>query len=250
MIKKLTRLAQTLRFNSLSYWFRHYSSREMTVSDRPCLIVAPHQDDETLGCGGLIALKRQLDVRVAVVFLTDGGGTCTSFTNYEYEVNLRRQEAILALNILGVSASDLYFLNYPDGKLQDLSESDQQNLVTQLQQLIKHYEAEEIYVPHAKDGHQDHEAACQLAHTATAAVSSEITRFQYPIWLFWERPFLSQLKRQDLAGVHRLNIEAVSTEKQRAIRIYQSQLSILPFGFLNPYRSSTELFFVQAMQKL
>ncbi|MBD1843502.1 PIG-L family deacetylase [Cyanobacteria bacterium FACHB-63] len=247
MIKGLIRLAQTLQFNILSYWFRHYSRRVMIVSDRPSLIIAPHQDDETLGCGGLITLKRQLGVRVAVVFLTDGGGTCVSLSDYEHEVNLRRQEAIAALNLLGVPGSDIHFLNYPDGKLQNLSASDRQDLLTQLQQLLEQYEAEEVYAPHAKDGHCDHEAAFQLAYTAT--VSSRIQLFQYPIWLFWRRSFLLQLKWRDLAGAYRLNIGSVSSKKQRAIRIYQSQLSILPFGFLNPFWSSTELFFVQAMPK-
>src|SRR5579885_2284019 len=47
-------------------------SVETKVNDAPALIIAPHHDDETLGCGGVIALKRAAGVPVQVVILTDG----------------------------------------------------------------------------------------------------------------------------------------------------------------------------------
>ncbi len=244
MIKFVVRLAQILHFNVLSQCARFYNLRSMTVSNLPSMIVSPHQDDETFGCGGLIALKKQLGVRVAVVFLTDGGGTSTT-RGYQEHVTLRQQEAIEALSILGVSNSDIYFQNYPDGRLQALSESEQQSLESQLQEIIERYEAQEVYVPHCKDGHCDHEAAFQVVKTAIAQLSCKVQIFQYPIWLFWKRPFLLQIKRRDLAGAYRLNISPVKTKKQAAIQVYQSQLPILPFGFLIPYQGSTELFFDQ-----
>lgn len=222
----------------------------MTVSDRPTIVIAPHQDDETLGCGGLIALKRQFGIHVAVVFLTDGGANdLTVNAGNEDHIGLRRQEAIAALKILGVPRSDIHFLNYPDGKLQELSESERQELMRQLIELIQQYQAEEIYVPHGKDGHRDHEAAFQIVQTALTKLSRTIELFQYPIWLFWQRSFL-HLKPQDLTGACRLEIASVRTQKQSAIQVYQSQLPSLPFGFLSPYRGATELFFVQPMSSL
>lgn len=38
------------------------------------LVIAPHPDDETLGCGGIIAQMLQNDVTVAVLLVTDGNG--------------------------------------------------------------------------------------------------------------------------------------------------------------------------------
>lgn len=42
------------------------------VGTRRLVIVAPHPDDETLGCGLLIAAAVRAGVRVAVIALTDG----------------------------------------------------------------------------------------------------------------------------------------------------------------------------------
>ncbi|MGG6267366.1 PIG-L deacetylase family protein [Leptolyngbya sp. AN03gr2] len=245
-MKYLGRLVQVLHFYLLSQWTRYFSGQIMTVSDRPSIIIAPHQDDETLGCGGLIALKRQAGITVAVVFLTDGdNNSLTVNESCEDSVSLRRQEAIAALQILGVSTSDIYFLNYPDGQLQTLSEPEQQQFIAQLTVLIEHYQAQEVYVPHSKDGHSDHEMAFQTVQATLTGIARNIKLFQYPIWLFWQRTFPLQLTQQDLAGACRLNIAAVRTQKQTAIQVYQSQLPSLPFSFLRPFRASTELFFVQ-----
>src|SRR5690606_38092378 len=43
--------------------------------DGPLLVIAPHPDDETLGCGGVIALATCRNVRVHTVFVTDGGAS-------------------------------------------------------------------------------------------------------------------------------------------------------------------------------
>lgn len=243
-LNPLLLLARTLHFNILSQWMRQNKSRSMTISDRSSIILSPHQDDETLGCGGLIALKRQRETQVAVVFLTDGGG----IPGCQEQAQLRRQEAIDALNLLGVSSSDIYFLNYPDGKLQELSQPEQHSLVGQLSALFEQYQAQEVYVPHFKDGHLDHEVAFQLGQAAIAKTSHTIELIQYPIWLFWKRPFLLKLKQQDLRGAFQLDITSVKAKKHDAIQVYQSQLPVLPFGFLIPYLSATEVFFVQSTQ--
>lgn len=245
LFKAPIRLVQILHSNALSYWIRHYNSQVMPVRDQPAIIISPHQDDETLGCGGLIALKRQQRSQVAIVFLTDGGASQPLDSNCQNLVDLRRQEAIAALNILGVSTSDIYFLDYPDGKLQGISESEQQKLVTQLSALLEQYQAQEVYVPHYKDGHGDHEAAFRVTAAALSKISRTIELFQYPIWLFWNRPLLLKLKQQDLAGAYRLNISTVKAKKHEAIQVYQSQLPVLPFGFLNLFLRSTEVFFAR-----
>ncbi len=89
------------------------------------LVLAPHPDDETLACGGVIqrALKMHLPVRV--VFLTNGDGNEWSFAVYRKHPVivpravrtmglLRHDEAQAAGRILGLGPGDLIFLGYPD----------------------------------------------------------------------------------------------------------------------------------------
>jgi N-acetylglucosamine malate deacetylase 1 len=246
LIKSLAHPIRVIQFKILSQWIHQYYGSAISISDKPAIVISPHQDDETLGCGGLIALKRQQGIKVAVIFLTDGSA-CPGFNGLDSQkiIDLRQKEATTALGILGVSPSDIYFFNYPDGKLKELSDKDQQALVNQLSELFEHYQVQEVYAPHFKDAHCDHEAAFQIAKTAITRAPRAIELFQYPIWLFWKRPLLLQLKYSDLASAQRLNISSVKAKKHEAMQAYQSQLASLPSCFLNSYPGSSELFFAQ-----
>jgi len=75
---------------------------------RPALIVAPHQDDETLGCGGTIALKRRAGAEVCIVFLTDGSRSHPAMER-EKLARIREDAAgrpVVAFTGVGPSTSD------------------------------------------------------------------------------------------------------------------------------------------------
>ncbi len=93
--------------------------------DDRVLVLAPHPDDETLGCGEVIheALARGAAVRV--VFLTYGDANELSFALYRrrpviaphavLEMGERRHgEAVAAGRALGLEPGQLVFLGYPD----------------------------------------------------------------------------------------------------------------------------------------
>jgi LmbE family N-acetylglucosaminyl deacetylase len=88
-------------------------------------VLAPHPDDETLGCGGLIHDARAAGARVRVVFLTYGDANELAFLLAEKHPvfapravrrmgEARRAEGIEAARILGVPEHDVVFLGYPD----------------------------------------------------------------------------------------------------------------------------------------
>jgi N-acetylglucosamine malate deacetylase 1 len=229
------------------------SSPSLVVSDRSALIVAPHQDDETLGCGGMIALKRAQGVPVQVIFITDGGASHDWHPQFKAGgiAAIRRQEALAAMNILGVAAEQVHFLDQRDGKLKWLQDADRQSTVDQLTALLKTHPPGEIYVTHRADRSTDHEATYGLVRSAMAAADSTADLWEYPIWILWKPRLFQDLSLGELAGAHRLGIGPVARQKRAALLEYRSQYlpigdtpgTVLPYGFLWRFKLPFELFF-------
>ena len=234
---------RSINANLLSRWIFYFKSQPLVVSKKSVMVISPHQDDETLGCGGLIALKRSLGVPVEVVFLTDGRYGRPNWITPEKIIDVRQQEAVNALNILGVASSEAHFLNQTDNSLQDLSDDQRQYIIERLVQRLLSFMPEEIYVPHRKDIHSDHEATYKLVKEAIAASGIQVEILQYPIWMFWQNPLSFSLKSEDIADAYRLEIDSVKDRKKQAIETYQSQLPGLTRGFVARFFLPYEIFF-------
>lgn len=235
---------QYIHSNLLVRWILGSGSKPLTFNHKSAMVFSPHQDDETFGCGGMIALKREQGIPVVVAFLTDGQGSVGEDSQMKDKiVQIRKQEAVTALRILGVEPSEIYFLEKTDGTLQDLEGLQREQTIDQLAELLNKYKPEEVYVPHRKDSHQDHEAAYTLVKEAIAQTKIEVDLLQYAIWLFWRSPLFIMLKLQDIAAAYRLPIAAVQEKKNRAIASYSSQIDSLPPGFIKRFLGSYEIFF-------
>jgi LmbE family N-acetylglucosaminyl deacetylase len=240
---KLLSLLQNIHSSLLSRWILNYGSQPLTLSQKSVMVFSPHQDDETLGCGGMIAQKRAQAIPVTVVFLTDGQGGIGSEPDKNKVIQIRKQESLKALDILGVNAANIYFLDKVDGRLQDLDEQEKQQTVNKIAELINLYKPGEIYVPHYKDCHRDHEVSFQLVKVAIAQTKITTELLQYPIWLFWRSPLFILLKLSDISPAYRLSIASIKEKKQQAIAAYSSQIKNLPNGFLKQFLNLDEIFF-------
>jgi len=94
-------------------------------SDDRILVLAPHPDDEVLGCGGIIQHAVKMGLPVHIVFLTYGDANEWSFMIYRERpvlssrgaINMglvRHEETLKAMSILGLSEDKITFLGYPD----------------------------------------------------------------------------------------------------------------------------------------
>jgi LmbE family N-acetylglucosaminyl deacetylase len=255
------------KLNGKLYWLKKYKYPElqnllqhhllsllcppMALSQKPAMIVAPHQDDESFGCGGLIALKREQGIPVQVVFITDGAASHTWHPQFKLGeiAPIRRQEALTALGILGVEPDQIYFLDQPDGRLK-YDQAARQRATEALTRLIQTHQPGEMYVTHRHDRSADHEATYELTRQAIAASGLDIDLFQYYIWLLWKTLLFCEVKRQDLVGACQLSITSVVAKKRQAVTTYRSQYlslygggTLLPPGFLNRFFLPYEVFF-------
>jgi len=187
---------------------------------KPALIVAPHPDDETFSCAGLIRLKRAAGVPVRILVLTDGEAVGVGRCERPETVRTDRQRELLdACQRLGVKADSVRWLHLPDGKLPRSGQPGFDEAAQALLTEIKAFAPGEVYCPHWHDGHSDHIASNQLTHQALLLWSHPCGLLYYPVWM-WYHASSGLRKRLDTSGAWPLDITTVLADKQRAMAAY------------------------------
>src|SRR6266498_743171 len=170
------------------------------------LVIAPHPDDETIGCGGAVRRHARQGDRVSAVFLTSGELGLKELPR-EKAWAVREEEAKVAANILGIR--QLHFLRLPDWFVGDSLKGG----VRLLRPLLVAEEPQLIYVPHEAEWHPDHQAALPLLRLAFSADQSQVPELRaYEVW--------TPLAVHD----HVENISGLMRWKIKALRAYRSQL--------------------------
>ncbi len=159
---------------------------------------APHQDDETLGCGGTIIKKKSHGAGIKVVYMTHGGLAQSHLGQYNLR-EIRREEALAATAVLGIEKSDLQFLEFPDGSL----EAHREQAILIVEELIRAGRPEELYIPYRDDANQDHTSTNRIVWRALQKARHEADVFEYPIWFWFHWPWVpfSLQKRRGNAGI-------------------------------------------------
>jgi N-acetylglucosamine malate deacetylase 1 len=227
-------------------------SQPFELREETAVVVAPHQDDESLGCGGIIARKRNEGVPVHVIFITDGSASHPGhprITAPQLAV-LRRNEAMQALACLGVERTAVHFLEEPDGTLNVITPERRAALVARLAGLIASLCPGEIFLPCQPDGSSEHDATFDFVVEATLRTGLRPDVWEYPVWSWWNPGLLLRrwLKAKDC---RRQPLEDYQQGKRQAIGCYLSQvqplvpepLPALPPEFVDIFRQDTEYFF-------
>lgn len=200
-----------------------------------CLILAPHPDDESLGCGGLIALLRKTGKDVFVVFTTDGSLSHPSSKKYPAEAlaTLRREEAISALSVLGVPEDAVFFFAKKDGSLPAAGEEKFEQNANQLHLLITLLQPDLVLVPYENDPHRDHRATWQMLAHAHNNINAEYRTLEYMVWLMVrgednDMPAANTLRYLDIADYKGQKMEAVRKHISQTTRLIDDD----PKGFV------------------
>ena len=189
------------------------------------LVFSPHPDDESIGVGGYIAQSIENGADVEIVLVTNG--------NFHGNQQVRYAEFRKATHILGVPESNVVFLSFPDGKLDEL---DPAVLSVALQSQIEQFNPNIIIYPDVQDANPDHSTIGKAVQKILAADPQQIISYEYLVHfkLIWPRP-RELAPNLDLSPPARLINEDTTWEKvplsqnienikSEAIHTYRSQL--------------------------
>ena len=218
------------------------------MATRSCLVLAPHPDDETLGCGATIMRKVEAGTPVNVVIATDGRHAYPS-SNWLVDalVEIREKEARRACAILGLPCENIAFLRFEDLRLAD----HRRLLRDRLFDIFDTVNPEEIFVSSVIDNHPDHRVLAELGRELARARRDRFpVLYEYPIW-FWDPRIWSVRHLLELRP-RIVRMGELRMRKREAIAAYRSQVTNLALetgpaplrkGFLRQFLQPEEIFF-------
>jgi LmbE family N-acetylglucosaminyl deacetylase len=190
---------------------------------RDALVLAPHQDDETLGCGATIIRKVAAGAHVRIVFASDGSTSHERWMEHDRLAALRRREALDACRTLGVAARDVYFLDLPDGHVAEHLDRG----VAQLVELFARHPVSQLFLPHGDEPQVDHRATQQLGIEAVDRVGRTTSVYEFPVW-FWDHwPWMS---REVERGGPRSQMREARRIAGMLVRLYRDFRCAVPVG--------------------
>ncbi|GJE73783.1 PIG-L deacetylase family protein [Methylorubrum suomiense] len=205
---------------------------ETILPEGGLVVVAPHPDDESLGCGGLIAQALARGRSVRVVIVSDGCGSHPNSKAYPHDRlrSLREAETVAAMAALGLGAEHIHFLRLPDGGVP--SEGPQaEAAAARIADIAREAGARAVFVTWRHDPHCDHTASAAIVDLAQAHLPGSAF-YAYPVW-GWTLP--PEREVGAAPSGYRLAVEAERAAKRRAVEAHASQVSGLieddPAGF-------------------
>ncbi|MDB5845796.1 MAG: hypothetical protein JWP79_3106 [Polaromonas sp.] len=186
----------------------YYPVQNLQLDDiKSVLCVAPHPDDEILGCGGLLSRLAASQCRIHVLILS-GGENATGVESRDLAES-RVQESLRAARVLGLP--EPVFLQLPDRGMQYA-----EPLIGVLENALEQHQPQYLLLPSLSEPHPDHQAVA-LAGLAAAQRS----RFPQTV-LFYE-------VGAPLHPNSMLDITDVASLKWQALDEFTSQEAIQPY---------------------
>lgn len=232
---------------------------------RRTIVVAPHPDDETIGCGATIARKRMAGTDVMVVVVTDG-----RHSHHSEQISppqlaaIRAQESLDGCAVLGVAGDRVRMLGFEELTLWERLD----DVAGALTSVVREFEPDEILVVTDQDWHTDHRATHVALLRAVNQCGFRGTLGAYPVWFWADGPWRSvpilplsdtwrELLGDPLAALTLPRARLVRTgpfaaAKREAFDCYRSQTTNLtgeatwatfPPGWIEPFCEPAEVFF-------
>lgn len=200
-------LASYALFGAVASRRRNIAPASLPETTRTLLVLAPHQDDELLGCGGLIIRYCQ-SRSIHIAYVTDGKGRSHRSADEQGRLAATRErEAVQVCKTLNLPTPT--FLRFADGSL-----SRERALTPALECLIRQVSPDVILVPCLTDAHDDHVATAMALAAATEARLSSTQVWMYQVHSQIPDCLLNRIQVLEAADLH---------QKKALLRVYSSQ---------------------------
>lgn len=239
-IKELKECARLLRIKLIQSRIRKSGGAELRGS---ILIIAPHPDDEVIGCGGLIARQVAEGRMPHVIVMTGGEGShrgCCQMTGEEIK-DARRGLTRKALAVLGVTEDHIHELGFPDGGIGEGCHKEMEKLKA----LIETLKPETVLVPHWGEGWLDH---VNTAKMVKRMVAGKAEVWEYCVWMWyynvwrgldWKNAAVLTMTPEE----HRLKQEAMDAYIRPLAPCGKPWSGVLPEVFVKAHQGKRELYF-------
>lgn len=219
-----------------------HRSTSLQLKDK-VLIVAPHPDDEVLGCSGLIQRMIENGKQVHIAILSGGGKSHQSCCHIDEStlIDSRRNLSRKAAEILGLPLNQLHFLDYPDGRI---SYNDPET--QRLQTLIEKISPDAIFVPHKGEGWSDHIEAGKIVREIIRTKTTPIQLYEYCVWFWyyntwnidWKNAFVLKMNQKE----HRIKLKAIDAYVKPLAPCGKPWSGVLPRIFVKANQWNCELY--------
>lgn len=210
-----------------------FADEVFSKGDR-AVVVAPHPDDETLGCGGAIALLQQRAIPVHILVMSDGTQSHPHSKRYPAAKlrALREAETYAAVQTLGLSPSAITFFRWSDTAVPHPGNPDFAAAVDKCRHSLLRHSPTLLFVPWQHDQHCDHRATWKIVQHCLSSWSQPPKQIVYSIWGS-PSAGLPALPAGETGW--RLDIRSVASLKHQAAMAHRSQTTNLiaddPTGF-------------------
>ena len=186
------------------------------------LVIAPHPDDELLGCGGTL-LKRVSEGGTIGWMIVTSMNEDDGWPSKLIESRIKEIEEVR--NGLGVNSTDLYQLGFPAAQLDTLPMS---HLVGAFSKVFHDFQPEEVLLPHPGDVHSDHRVSFDAAMACTKW-------FRYPsVKKVMTYETISETDAMldsttNFKPTVFIDISKTIEEKWNLLKVYKSEMQEFPF---------------------
>lgn len=190
--------------------------------NKKILVLAPHCDDEVLGCGGIISRHTSQGGEAHIAIMTNGHLGAPELFSAEGTKKVR-EEALEAHKILGVN--ETHFLDFPAPRLDSVPGY---KLALKLSDLIQRLNPETIYIPHRGDIHKDHAHTFDAALVAARPINDNPVKNIYAYETLSETEWAAPFSDDAFIPTRFVNISDTLDTKLRAFTCFTTQIKQAP----------------------